>query len=408
MQSDVESFQRDMQRARRDRENGLRAQQVLLDRALARVLSAEQDGCHSQALDRPEPPADPPSHNAPVQLPEAPLTPPEWEDSDSDNESVELHGSRRDRSPMHGQCELPGCNLAPIRGHPICHGAHPNLRFLPAPPQLSSQPGRGPRLPSSPPASPPPSYAVARRLFSFPPDESRPHDYQSDVECGFAGCARPARIDELNAYCCDEHEARATTRCALEGCDRYAWLGHPYCGYTHAQRAAQQRRENIEHDASLPQFRHSLFREGSVGLINIGPLRATSGEYAVTASEVEGRSHISFATEMGLISDQRYHLLYLNSASAPRGGWTAESTRLAELHAECIVHKRGNSLGACYHHPRCSSCRTAGVIRQNFYVVSIEHAKAIGMRASNESGCCHNYWGPDGGSRKNPRRNQGE
>jgi len=72
------------------------------------------------------------------------------------------------------------------------------------------------------------------------------------------------------------------------------------------------------------------------------------------------------------------------------------------------VHKSGNLLGACYHHPRCSACRTAGVIRQTFYAVSIEHAKAIGMRASNEFGCCHNYWQPDGGSRKNPRRNQGE
>ena len=399
IEEDVRSFQQDMLRARRDRENGLQAQQVLLDQALARILSTENedDDSRQRTFAHPASPAVRPSPDRPAPIPEAPLTPPVWEDSASDDEDME---QSEGRSSMQGRCELPGCNLAPIQGHPMCHGPHPHLRFLPAPPQLS--------MPPPPqPLSPPPPYTVARRLFSFPPDEPPPDD-QAGEECGYADCDRRARIDEGNGYCCDEHEARATNQCALEGCDRYAWLGHPYCGYTHAQRAAQQRRENIGHDASLPQFRHSLFREGSVGLINIGPLRTTSGEHAVTASEVEGRSHISFATEMGLISDQRYHLLYLNSASAPRGGWTADSTLLAEIHAECIVHKSGNLLGACYHHPRCSACRTAGVIRQTFYAVSIEHAKAIGMRASNEFGCCHNYWQPDGGSRKNPRRNQGE
>lgn len=161
-------------------------------------------------------------------------------------------------------------------------------------------------------------------------------------------------------------------------------------------------------DQQVRRRENEFFKEGSVGLFNVGPLRTINSAASVTASEVDGRSHIKFATEMGLIDDSAFHLQFLNSASTPRGGWTADSTRLAEQHAECIVHKIGYTLGTCYHHPACPSCRTNGVIRTTFYAVSIGHAKAVGMRASLEFGCCHNFWKPNGGQRKNPRRNQGE
>jgi hypothetical protein len=139
---------------------------------------------------------------------------------------MEQHGSRNGQSYMQGRCELPGCNLAPIQGHPMCHGPHPHLRFLPAPPQVGSQLQRGPIPPPPQPLSPPPSYAVARRLFSFPPDEQRPHD-QAGEECGYADCDRtPGSMSATGIAATSMRPGPRISAPLKDATDTHGWATH--------------------------------------------------------------------------------------------------------------------------------------------------------------------------------------